>query len=121
MQVAKRIAEQMNAFRLAFKTYHVNDLNKMLQAISGEGSRIDGDETGHAILDALLQRGFTLHPKPNDAEDGYVRIIRTNSIVGNLLSAFEYVGPNGDDELARLLVALKRRPRNDDLAPIDEP
>lgn len=115
MQVARQIANHMNAFRLAFKTYQVNEFNEMIRAVAGDGSRVSGEDTSEQLRMALLERGFTIFPAIVDAEDGYVRVIRTNSIVGSLLNAFRYVGPNGDEELARLLNTIKRRTRPDDL------
>lgn len=115
MTVAKQIAQHMNAFRLAFKSYNVSQLDDMIQVVAGSGSRVSGDETSEQLRTALLDRGFIIYPAIRDAEDGYFRVYRTNSIVGNLLNAFRYVGANGDEELARLLNKLKQRPRPDDL------
>ena len=115
MNVAKQIGSHMNAFRLAFKSYNVSELNLMIESVAGAGSRITADSTSEHLKTCLLERGFTIYPEIKNAEDGYLRVIRANSIVGNLLNAFRYVGPNGDEELARLLNVLKRRSRPDDL------
>lgn len=115
MQLARQIANHMNAFRLAFKTYQVSEFNEMLHVIAGEGARVSGEDTSAHLHTALLERGFVIYPSITESEDGYVRVIRANSIVGSLLNAFRYVGHNGDEELARLLNALKRRNRPDDL------
>ncbi len=115
MAVARQIASHMNAFRLAFKSYNVTQLNEMIQAVAGSGSKVTGDERSEQLRTALLERGFTIYPEISAAEDGYFRVIRANSVVGNLLNAFKYVGANGDEELAKLLNDLKRRRRPDDL------
>lgn len=117
MKVARQIADHLNAFRLAFKTYQVAEFDAMIKATAGESARVSGKgDTSEQLRTALLERGFTIFPAIEDAEDGYVRVIRTNSLVGSLLNAFRYVGPNGDTELAALLNAIKRRNRADDLA-----
>lgn len=113
MQVATQIANNMNAFRQAFKTYNISDFDAMIKAIAGEGSRVSTDDTSEHLKNALLERGFTIFPAIKDAKDGYVRVIRSNSIVGSLLNAFKYVGSNGDAELANLLNQIKRRPQAD--------
>jgi len=115
-KVASQIAQHMNAFRLAFKTYNVNEFDEMIKAVAGTGARVSTDETASDFSMALLERGFVIFPSIQDAEDGYIRVIRTNSVVGNLLNAFKYVGASGDDDLARLLTNLKARKRADDLS-----
>ena len=115
-KVASEIAKHLNAFRLAFKTYNVADLDSMIKAIAGEGARVSTDKSAREFQNALLERGFLIFPSIQESEDGFVRVIRANSIVGNLLNAFRYVGPSGDEELATLLIQLKSRRRVDDLA-----
>ena len=90
MNVAKQIASHLNAFRMAFKSYNVSELDGMIEAVAGPGSRVSGDTTSEHLKMCLLERGFTIHPEITDAEDGYIRIIRTNSIVGNLLTACRF-------------------------------
>ena len=111
--VAQQIAAYLNAFHLAFKAYQTSDFDKMLKAIAGPGARISG--TDKHLETALLERGFRTYPSITDSEDGYVRVIRANSIVGNLLNAFQYVGSSGDDDLARLLFRLKNNKRSIDI------
>lgn len=116
MNVAKQIASHLNAFGMAFKSYNVTEFNEMLAAVAGSGARVTSGDSAMQIKTCLLERGFTIFPDIADADDGYVRVIRTNTIVGSLLNAFRYVGPNGDTELAGLLNALKRRSRPDDFS-----
>ena len=115
-KVALEIAKHLNAFRLAFKTYNVAELDEMIKAVAGEGARVSTDTSSQEFQNALLERGFLIFPPIQESEDGYIRVIRANSIVGNLLNAFRYVGPSGDEELAKLLTQLKSRRRPDDLA-----
>lgn len=119
--VAQQIASHLNAFRLAFKTYQTSDFEKMLKVTAGDGARLSGGDTNKQLETALLERGFRIYPAINDSSDGYVRVIRTNSIVGNLLNAFLYVGSSGDENLASLLINLKRKHQIDLEQEIDEP
>lgn len=48
-----------------------------------------GGGTTDQFKTCMLERGFVIHPEIVDAQDGYVRIICSNSIVGNLLNAFK--------------------------------
>lgn len=88
----------------------------MIKAVAGAGARVSSEETAKEFQTALLERGFIIYPSIQNSEDGYVRVIRTNSIVGNLLNAFQYVGPSGDDDLARLITSIKSRRRLDDMS-----
>jgi len=121
MSVARQIADYLNAFGLGFKTYRVSELDDMVKAVAGPGARVTGGgDASEQLENALLQRGFLLFPPIGESEDGYVRVIRSNTIIGNLLNAFRYPGANGDTELARLLRALKSRHRPDDLTSAPE-
>jgi hypothetical protein len=115
MQVARQITDHMNAFRLAFKTYGIKELDEMMHSVAGEGARISTADAASQFETCMLERGFVVFPTVADNTEGYVRIYRAASLIGNLLSAFRYPGPNGDTELARLLTTLQRRKRPDDL------
>ena len=119
-KVATQIAQHLNAFRLAFKTYNVSEFDEMIKVVAGSGARVSTGTASEEFQTALLERGFVIFPAINDSEDGYVRVIRANSIVGNLLNAFKYVGPSGDDDLAKLLTKLKSRKRADDLLDVTD-
>ncbi|MDR3401478.1 MAG: hypothetical protein P4L99_03180 [Chthoniobacter sp.] len=116
MKVAKQIAEYCNSFHLAFKTYQVSEFDAMIKVVAGEGARVSTGENSESLKSALLERGFMIFPPISESEDGYVRVIRTGSLVANLLNAFRYVGSNGDTELATLLNQIKRRHRPDDFS-----
>lgn len=115
-KVASQIAQHLNAFRLAFKAYNVSEFDGMIKAVAGTGARVSTDDAAKEFQMALLERGFVIFPSIQDSEDGYIRVIRSNSIVGNLLNAFKYVGASGDDDLARLLTKLKSRRSADDFS-----
>lgn len=119
MAVARQLSEYLNAFGLAFKTYKVSELDEMIKAVAGEGARISTNSSAQEFTNLLLERGFVIFPAIEASPDGYIRIFRANSIISNILSAFRYPGPDGDNELARLLRALARR-RSDDFSPLDE-
>lgn len=115
MEVARQIADHLNAFRLAFKTYAISDLDNMMRTTAGDGSRVSTGGASEQFETCLLERGFVVFPSISNNREGYVRIFRASSLIGNLLSAFRYPGPNGDTQLASLLTTLQRRKRPDDL------
>lgn len=115
MAVARELADYLNGFKLAFKTYSISELDSMIRAVAGEGARISTEAASADFENCLLQRGFVVYPAIANNREGYVRVYRASSLIGNLLSAFRYPGPNGDTELARLLTTLQRRRRPDDL------
>ena len=119
-QVASEIAKYLNSFGLAFKTYNISEFDSMIKAVAGDGARIDKNSESNAtdFQNALLERGFTIFPEITEAEDGSVRVIRTHSIVNNLLNAFKYVGARGDEDLARLLSELKKYRREVDVSDV---
>ena len=108
ISVAKQVAEYLNAFGLAFKTYNTKELDAMLKAVAGEGARVAGEDVSTEMERAMSERGLTCFPKIHEAPDGYVRVYRSGSVVSNLLQAFRYPGPSGDADLAALLRALHR-------------
>lgn len=117
MTVARQVAEYLDAFGLAFKTYQVSELDRMIKAVAGDGARISSEKQSQSFENLLMQRGFLCFPPIGDAinGDGYFRVIRANSIIANLLNAFRYPGADGDTQLAKLLTALRRRRNNDDM------
>lgn len=119
MAVARQIANHMNAFRLAFKTYAIADLDVMIREVAGDGARVSTGGASETFQSCLQERGFVIFPPIHENQEGYVRIFRASSIIGNLLSAFRYPGPDGDSELARLLTGIQRRSRPDDLGETD--
>ena len=114
MKVAKQVSDYLNAFGLAFKTYNVAELNEMIRAVAGEGARIDSDTNAKEFTGMLQERGFVLFPPITETQDGYLRVLRANSVIANLLSAFRYPGADGDAQLAGLLRTLQNRRRPDD-------
>lgn len=120
MAVARQIAQYLDAFKLGFKTYKVAELDEMLKTVAGDGARASGGgDTSDQLENALLQRGFLLYPPIGDTDDGFVRVIRSNTIIGNVLNALRYPGADGDNTLAGLLVKMKSRRFADDLDPLD--
>ncbi|MEN9848370.1 MAG: hypothetical protein RL368_1110 [Pseudomonadota bacterium] len=122
MKVAHEIAQYLNSFGLAFKTYKVDQLDDMMTAVAGTGARLSTESTSSKFTQFLLERGFTIYPTIMDAKggDGYVRVIRGNSIVANLLNALRYPGSNGDSQLANLLTTLYSRRNPDNLNGVTE-
>lgn len=104
--IANEIARYFNAYRLAFKTYQVADLDKMIKVRAGDGARLSTAKVAEEFETMLLQRGFMCFPSIATAEDGYVRIFRTGTVAANLLQAFLNPGPTGDEALGSLLRKL---------------
>lgn len=119
MAVARDLANYMNAWGLAFKTYAISELDAMMKAAAGEGARVSTNAAAEVFEACLQERGFVVYPSIKGNQEGYVRIYRASSKIGNLLSAFRYPGPNGDNELAKLLSSLSRA-RRPDVAVNDE-
>jgi hypothetical protein len=119
MKVAKQIAEYLNAFGLAFKTYKVSDFDDMIKAVAGGGARISTGTAAQEFTGMLQERGFLIFPAIADSTDGYLRVFRANSVIANLLSAFRYPGADGDAQLGSLLRTLQLRRRPDDLTSPD--
>ena len=120
MAVARDLANYMNAWRLAFKSYAISELDTMMKATAGEGARVSTPAAADAFESCLQERGFVVFPSIKENQEGYVRVYRASSRIGNLLSAFRYPGPNGDSELAGLLSSLSRA-RRPDAAASEEP
>lgn len=114
MTVALQVAKHMDAYRLAFKTYSISELDSMMKETAGQSARVNSGGAFRDLENAFLQRGFSVFPSLEGAQDGFVRIFRTNSILGNLITTLRFVGSNGDAELAKLLTQLKNRARPDD-------
>lgn len=107
--IAQEIANFMNAYRLAFRTYHVDDLDNMMTLKAGSGARLSTKTNAEEFETVLLRRGFRCYPPVSTAKDGgdgYVRIYRTNTAVANILEAFLNPGQNGDQALRGLLRRL---------------
>lgn len=117
MTVPRRIADYLNSFHLAFKTYKVSDFDDMIRTVAGEGARISTESSAQQFTSLLQERGFVIFPPIETSPDGYVRVYCANSVIANLLTAFRYPGPNGDEQLAVLLCSLKARRRPDDFSP----
>jgi hypothetical protein len=115
MKVATEISKYLNAFGLAFKTYNESELDEMIKVIAGPGTKITSPQTAEQFSTMLLERGFVIFPSIGGTTDGYVRVIRANSLTNNLLTAFRYPGANGDAELAKLLNILRSRRHGGDV------
>lgn len=106
--VAQEIANYFNAYSLAFKTYQVADLDRMIKARAGEGARLSTATVAEEFETILLKRGFLCFPSLSEAKEdgGYVRIFRTGTAAANILQAFLNPGPTGDESLRGLLRRL---------------
>lgn len=116
MTVVRQIADYLNSFGLAFKTYKISEFDDMIRAVAGEGARVSTDTVSKEFSGMLQERGFVIFPAIENSPDGYVRVFRSNTVIANILSAFRYPGPNGDSQLAGLLRTLQSRRRPDDFS-----
>ena len=121
MKVARQIADYMNAFHLAFKTYKVSDFDAMIKVVAGGGARISTGKNSVDFTVMLQECGFIIFPSISDSSDGYVRVLRAGSVIANLLNAFRYPGSDGDAQLAALLTTLQHRRRPDDFDVLPSP
>lgn len=106
--IAQEIANYFNAYSLAFRTYQVADLDKMIKVRAGQGARLSTASVADEFETILLKRGFMCFPSLAEAKDdgGYVRIFRTGTAAANILQAFLNPGPTGDESLRGLLRRL---------------
>lgn len=104
---AKKIVKELNENKLAFKTYNVEELNKRLGEEGGSGSRLNTAATAKEFSLILMELGFVIYPSIDNTLDGYVRIYRAASLIGNILQSIKYPGPDGDEYLSKLLTQVK--------------
>lgn len=101
--VAKRIKEEMDRNKLAFKTYNIKDLEKLFN---------NGNANLHKDFDslenALMRVGFTTFPSLADEQEGHTRIYRAGSLIATLLNAITAPGEGSDEELSTLIGKIKK-------------
>lgn len=108
--VAKGVKVELDSYRMAFKTFLLQDITKRLQLTAGSGAQIKGADTFEKLEMAFLQEGLLLFPAPAEAEeeDGYIRVIRSGSVLASILNSLRFPGEGSDDELAIMLGKIKR-------------
>jgi len=106
--VARIIKKELDAERLAFKTYQRERFTTTLKGITGEGAHAKGNDTFSELESAFLHEGLLAFPSLNETEeDGYTRIYRSGTRIAGILNAIRFPGGGSDDELSALLGRLK--------------
>lgn len=109
LTVAKVLMREMNCARAAFKSLNVAELQERATEVD-PGMHVERDEGARVMTDCLREMGLTVFPPLENApQDGYVRIIRSGSVLANILVNLQTPGPGSDQDLALMLNALKRR------------
>ena len=106
--VARIIKKELDADRLAFKTYQRERFTTELKAIVGAAGHSKGGDAFNELEAAFLQEGLLAFPALNETEeDGYTRIYRSGTRIAGVLNAIRFPGGGSDDELSTLLGRLK--------------
>jgi hypothetical protein len=106
-KVARIVKKNLDADKLAFKTYQRNDLLKELKVIAGTGAQ-KGEDTWSELEAAFNNEGLLAYPPlAKTEEDGFSRIYRSGSRIAAILNAIRFPGGGSDEELAQLLGKLK--------------
>ena len=108
--VARSLKRELDSYRLAFKTLQAKDVMERLRE-RGENAHSKGKDVCDKLESALLQEGLITFPSLQDASetDGYVRLIRSGTVLAGILNALRYPGEGSDEELSLLLGKVKRQ------------
>jgi len=112
--VAQAIKRELDSYRLAFKTLQAKDVMERLRE-RGENVHTKGKDVSEKLETALLQEGLITFPSLQDAteSDGYVRIVRSGTVLAGILNALRFPGEGSDEELSLLLGKVKRPSANE--------
>ena len=109
-KVAKSVKRELDADRLAFKTYQRDKFTTELKAVSGAGAHSKGKDTWDELEAAFIQEGLLVYPPLSDTEeDGFCRVYRSGTMIAGILNAIRFPGGGSDDELSAMLGKLKRQ------------
>jgi hypothetical protein len=113
-KIARIIKKELDADKLAFKTYQRDRFSTELKAIAGSGGHSDSTDTWEEIETAFIHEGLLVFPSLNQTEeDGYTRVYRSGSLIAGLLNAMRFPGGGSDEELSALIGKVKRTNYND--------
>ncbi len=108
--VARIVKRELDADKLAFKTYQRDRFAKELKAITGPGAHAKGEELWAELESAFIQEGLLVFPPLADTEeDGFTRVYRSGSRIAGVLNAIRFPGGGSDEELSALLGKLKQQ------------
>lgn len=106
--VARIIKKELDADRLAFKTYQRERFTTELKIVAGAGAHSKGEDAFTQLEAAFLQEGLLAFPPLNETDDdGYTRIYRSGTRIAGILNAIRFPGGGSDEELSTLLGRLK--------------
>ncbi len=106
-KVARIIKRELDADRMAFKTFQRDRFITELKAIAGAGAH-GGDDTWDEIEAAFLQEGLIAFPSLKETEeDGFSRVYRSGTRIAGILNAIRFPGGGSDEELSALLGRLR--------------
>ena len=110
LTIAKSLKREMDSARAGFKSINVVELQERAKEAGGAGMHVIKDDGAKLLTECLADMGLTVFPPLVDApEDGYVRIIRSGSLLGTVLVNLQTPGLGSDSDLAALLNRIKRR------------
>lgn len=110
LTIAKNLRRELDSARAGFKSLNVADLQERAREIGGDGMHVTKDEGAKLMSECLREMGLTVYPTLDLVpQDGFVRLIRTGSILGTILANLQTPGPGSDADLGALINQLKRR------------
>jgi hypothetical protein len=102
--IAKKIKEQLDKEKLAFKTFSRKDIENLI----GEANENNHKGDFPSLEQALMRVGFTMFPELKTEGEGYTRIFRAGSLIASLLNAITAPGEKSDEELSNLIGQIKK-------------
>lgn len=110
LSVAKALKREMDNASFQFKSMNIAELEERATEIGGPGMHVTKDEGAKLMTGCLQDVGLTIFPLLENApEDGYVRIMRSGSLLATILVNLQTPGPGSDEDLAVLINRIKRR------------
>lgn len=110
LTIAKNLKRELDAARAGFKSLNIAELQERAKEVGGDGIHVTKDDGAKILSECLSEMGLTVFPPLAAAPiDGYIRIIRTGSLLGNILVNLQTPGTGSDADLANLINRIKRR------------
>ena len=108
-RVATKITQQMNREKQAYATMSRLELATLLRQEAGQSRLRIGRNVADEIEAALDRQGFRVFPHISETgQNAAVRIIRRGTVFEKILNAFLHPDSTTDQQLADLLVKVKR-------------
>jgi|GEM_PF-2043047 len=115
LTVAKNLKRELDSARAGFKSINIAELQERATEVGGEGMHVTRDEGARTLTECLRDMGLTVFPALEAApDDGYVRVIRSGSLLATILANLQTPGTGSDSDLGLLLNRIKRRDLIDD-------